>query len=266
MKLHKGNHPLASRECTKDAHPNKVDVTTEIVREWETTGRCDKHSHPVVWPLTRVDTWAMGQNSLRLLISRDLECLNKHTHPVPSCLCECVSVCMCRKQTCKVQLRKKFGHQDLVSFLDFCLHSIDDCFIYLEVLFTSSICSLQSYSVGLHWYVTLVSDTAFSSFFSLSWEEALAVAFPSWVLILSISLSSFSRSCIKVWAQLSHSGRQTRIGLTKDPALFSYYGVRPQFFLSIHLGSAHLCLCLPAPACSCKLEKQSKMNEFYYDI
>lgn len=110
MKLHKGNHPLASRECTKDAHPNKVDVTTEIIREWETTGRCDKHSHPAVWPLTRVDTWAMGQNSLRLLISRDLECLNKHTHPVPSCLCECVSVCMCRKQTCaKCNLGKRLG-------------------------------------------------------------------------------------------------------------------------------------------------------------
>lgn len=54
--------------------------------------------------------------------------------------------------------------------------------------------------------VTLVSATSFSSSFSLSWEEALAVALPSWVLILSSSSSSFSRSWSKVWAQLSHSG------------------------------------------------------------
>lgn len=55
-------------------------------------------------------------------------------------------------------------------------------------------------------YVTLVSATFFSSCFSLSCEELLAVAFPSWALILSSSMSSFSRSWSKVWAQLSHSG------------------------------------------------------------
>lgn len=78
--------------------------------------------------------------------------------------------------------------------------------------------SLQSYSAGytVHWHVTLVSDTACSSFFSLSWEEALAVALSSWVLICPSSSSSFSRSCSKVWAQLSHSGIQKMTGLAKD--------------------------------------------------
>ncbi len=34
------------------------------------------------------------------------------------------------------------------------------------------------------------------------------------------------------------------------------HSVRPQIFLKIHLGIAHQCLCLPAPVCSCKLQKQ----------
>lgn len=55
-------------------------------------------------------------------------------------------------------------------------------------------------------YNTLVSDTAFSSFFSLSWEVALAVALFSSAWTLSSSSSSCSRSCSNVWAQLSHSG------------------------------------------------------------
>lgn len=50
----------------------------------------------------------------------------------------------------------------------------------------------------------------FSSFFSRPWEEALALALPSWLLILSSSSSSFSRSWSKVWAQLSHSGTGQR--------------------------------------------------------
>lgn len=74
--------------------------------------------------------------------------------------------------------------------------------------------------VTVHWQVTLVSDTAFSSFFSLSWEEVLAVALSSLALIFPSSSSSFSRSCSKVWAQLSHSGIQKRIGLAKDHTQF----------------------------------------------
>lgn len=58
--------------------------------------------------------------------------------------------------------------------------------------------------------VTLVSAMFFSSFFSRPWEEALALALPSWLLILSSSSSSFSRSWSKVWAQLSHSGTGQR--------------------------------------------------------
>lgn len=72
-------------------------------------------------------------------------------------------------------------------------------------------------SLIVHWQITLVSDTAFSSFFSLSWEEALAVALSSWALILPISSSNFSRSFSKVWAQLLHSGKQGRVWLAKEP-------------------------------------------------
>lgn len=57
---------------------------------------------------------------------------------------------------------------------------------------------------------TLVSAMFFSSFFSRPWEEALALALPSWLLILSSSSSSFSRSWSNVWAQLSHSGTGER--------------------------------------------------------
>lgn len=115
------------------------------------------------------------------------------------------------------------------------------------------------------WYVTFVSDMAFSSFFRLSWEEALAVALPSWDLILSSSSSSFSRSLSNVWAQLSHSGRQWMVGLlTQGQTLFSDHGIRLQWFLSTHLDIAHRCLCLPAPAYSCKLEKKSKLINFQW--
>lgn len=71
-----------------DARSNEVDVTGEIIREWETMERSGKRWHAAAWSLTRVDTKAVGQNSLRLLISRNRKCLNKHT-PI---LCQTVCV------------------------------------------------------------------------------------------------------------------------------------------------------------------------------
>ena len=95
-------------------------------------------------------------------------------HPTCAILWVYLRACVCKKRTwakCKLCLWHCNWHQDL---------------------------SLPE--------VTLVSATACSSFFNLSWEDELAEALSSWVLILLRSSSSFSRSCSKVWAQLSHSG------------------------------------------------------------
>ena len=112
---------------------------------------------------------------------------------------------------------------------------------------------------------TLVSVTAFSRSLSLSWEEELAEALSSLALILCSSSSSFSRSFSKVWAQLSHSGiLQETAGLAKDHVqCIADYMSQCQasvLFLSIHLGSSHQCLCLQAPVCFCKLEKNRTLS------
>ncbi len=103
------NYLLASRKRTKYAHWNDTDVPTEIKRKRGATGHCDKCWHSAVWSLTCVDTQAAGQKSLRLLISRNLGCLNKNTLPAPYCsflMCECVWTVQ-ETDMCKVQMTKK---------------------------------------------------------------------------------------------------------------------------------------------------------------
>lgn len=172
-------------------------------------------------------------NSAELIISRILECLKGHA----LCFPVCVSLFMSSVKEvsiCKVDVveKKAVAHIDCECFAD---------------LFPPPILFECRSTDG-----TLVSATFCSSFLSLSWEEALAVALPSWVLILSSSSSSFSRSWSKVWAQLSHSGT----GQQKMTLRYHRKPRKPDFWPP-HLGTAHLCLCLLAPVCSYKLGTQS---------
>lgn len=164
-------------------------------REYECTLWGNGHLRPVARPLTYVDTWALGENSLRLLISRDLQCLNKHTRAVPSSSCE------------SVLYQEGEGVQSSAHFAKTWL-TVVVFFFSFDLLLKSSWLQLKLAGPG---HFTFVSNKAFSRFFSLSWAEALAVALPSWDLILCSSSSSFSRSFSKVWAQLSHSARQIKL-------------------------------------------------------
>lgn len=103
------------------------------------------------------------------------------------------------------------GGRRRAKFSTFCKNLINSCccfFFSFDLILKSS--WLQLKLAGPR-HFTFVSNKAFSRFFSLSWAEALAVALPSWDLILCSSSSSFSRSLSKVWAQLSHSARQIKL-------------------------------------------------------
>lgn len=197
---------LVSREGTKDAHSTEVDVT---LRLWGNEKRQTLASSGVVSNSCRHT--GCGTKFTEIAYQRG-SWLFAQAHPSCAilfvCMCECACVCCtCRKRTCAKCKKQKmllwpFIYTEYMIIYMIILN-VFKCSTHLSVAFRVTAC----------WHVTLVSATAFSSLFSLSWEEALLVALSSWVLILPSSSSSFSRSCSKVWAQLSHSEIQKKKGL-----------------------------------------------------